>query len=225
MLIHGIGTSHHYFAGLHRVLARTADTWSVDLPGFGGTPKPAASPTVHEMAAALGVVLDHWGGPPFVLIGHSMGAQWAVELARARPDLVAAVVLIGPVVDRAHRSLRAQLLALLVDACKEPPRVNTLAVMAYLRCGPRHFLRQAKQMKRYRTEAAVSELSVPILVVRGARDPVAGARWVRELRDVASDGSLVTVPGRAHAVHATAPRTVARAVRAFVRERVAGGAT
>lgn len=102
------------------------------------------------MATALGAVLDGLSGPPYVLI--------------------------GPVVDRAHPSLVAQLRALLIDACREPPRVNGLACMAYLRCGPRYFLRQAKQMQRYRTEAGVSELRVPILVLRGARSRSRSAR-------------------------------------------------
>ncbi|MGW9020733.1 alpha/beta fold hydrolase [Leucobacter chromiiresistens] len=218
VLLHGIGLSHRYFAQLHDDLARAAEVRSIDLPGFGSAPKPLAAPDVPTMAAALGAVLDALGGPPNVLIGHSMGAQWAAELARQRPDLVAAVVLIGPVVDRAHRSLRAQLVALLIDACAEPPRVNALACASYLRCGPRTFLRQAVRMRRYRIETAVAQLGVPVLVMRGARDRVAGPRWVHELVRSAPRGALVTVPGGAHAVHASAPREVADAVRAFATE-------
>lgn len=225
VLLHGIGLSHRYFARLHDELARTAEVRSIDLPGFGSAPKPRTAPDVPTMAAALGAVLDALGGPPSVLIGHSMGAQWAAELARRRPDLVAAAVLIGPVVDRAHRSLGAQLVALLVDAWGEPPRVNVLACAAYLRCGPRTFLRQAVHMRRYRIEAAVAELRVPVLVVRGARDGVAGARWAHELQRSARCGAIVTVPGCAHAVHASAPREVAAAVRAFAAENGRSGAS
>ena len=215
VLVHGIGTSHHYLSRLHRELARSADVWSIDLPGFGSAPKPASAPDVGEMANALGRVLEGVGGPPFVMIGHSMGAQWVTELARLRPDLVRAVVLIGPVVDREHRSVLAQFRALAVDALRETPSVNGLVLTAYLRCGPRYFLRQARYMVRYRLEERIAEVRVPALVVRGGRDVVAGARWSRLLRDRATRSGLVTFARHRHAVQHTAPREVAAAIREF----------
>ena len=40
VLIHGIGVSHRYLRRLHGLLAETGDTYSIDLPGFGATPRP-----------------------------------------------------------------------------------------------------------------------------------------------------------------------------------------
>ena len=41
VLVHGIGASHRYLTPLHADLARSADVYSIDLPGFGGaTPGP-----------------------------------------------------------------------------------------------------------------------------------------------------------------------------------------
>jgi alpha-beta hydrolase superfamily lysophospholipase len=48
VLIHGIGVSHRYLARLHDLLAATAPTYSLDLPGFGGTPKPGRQLSVEE---------------------------------------------------------------------------------------------------------------------------------------------------------------------------------
>jgi pimeloyl-ACP methyl ester carboxylesterase len=85
VLVHGVGTSHRYFARLHDELARDADTVSVDLPGFGGVAKPDHVLEVAETASGLAQVLDALGAGPYILVGHSMGTQWVVELAAKLP--------------------------------------------------------------------------------------------------------------------------------------------
>ncbi|AWB96963.1 alpha/beta hydrolase [Agromyces badenianii] len=218
VLVHGVGVSHRSLARLHEELARTADVFSIDLPGFGGLPKPHGDVDVAGMAAALGDVLDLLGLTNVVLVGHSMGTQWVVELAAARPQLAKGVVIIGPVTDSRHRSLAAQLIALAVDTVGEPPNVNRVVFADYLRCGPRWYLRQTRHMVEYRLDRRVEDLAMPLLVVRGGNDPIAGTEWCRRLRDHAPHGSLVIVPRNRHVVQYTAPRAVAAAVRAWLTE-------
>jgi pimeloyl-ACP methyl ester carboxylesterase len=216
VLLHGIGASHRYLSHLHAELARTCTVHSVDLPGFGGLPKPVQAPDVPDMAGALTRVLDRLGVRDAVVVGHSMGAQWAVETAVQRPDLARAVVAIGPVSDREHRSLRAQGAALALDILGEPPRVNAVVFADYLRCGPVYFLREARPMIRYTIEDRVRDLAAPLLVIRGGDDPIAGPAWCALLSERAVRGTLVEVPGHRHVVQHTAPREVAAAVRTLM---------
>ncbi|MCR8671952.1 alpha/beta fold hydrolase, partial [Agrococcus sp. HG114] len=212
VLVHGIGVSRRYFARLHGVLAARARVISVDLPGFGGLPKPARDVDVAAMAAALGAVLERCETGPVVLVGHSMGAQWAVELALQRPELVSSVVAIGPVADERHRTALAQLRALAVDSLRELPSANAVIASDYVRCGPVWYLVQLRHMLDYALERRVAALEVPLLVLRGERDSIAGMRWCRELRDRAPRARLVHVPGHPHAVQHSAPRAVADAI-------------
>jgi pimeloyl-ACP methyl ester carboxylesterase len=216
VLVHGIGTSHRYFARLHTELEADATVYSLDLPGFGGNLRPAFSPTVREMAFLVANSLDELGVRDAVLIGHSMGAQWVVELALLRPDLVSRVVIIGPVTDSEHRSLIAQSKALAVDVLGEPPLVNAVVFMDYLLCGPRYFLAQSKPMLSYPIDERVASLTQPLLVLRGGNDPIASEQWCRRLVARAPIGCLVTVPRNRHVVQFTAPKAVAGAVRAFI---------
>lgn len=216
VLIHGIGVSHRYYERLHRRLGIEARVASIDLPGFGGLPKPHWNPTIGEMAAALAEVLDRLGVRSAVLVGQSMGAQWVAELAARRPDLASHVVLIGPVSDERHRTPLAQGVALLADILREPPRSNLPVFTDYVRCGPRWFDAQLRWMLSYRLEDAVARLTMPLLILRGARDPIAGMRWCRELRDTAPEARLVLVPGAPHNAQTTAPVAVASALLAFV---------
>lgn len=216
VLIHGIGTSHRYLARLHTELGKNADVHSIDLPGFGGVPKPAFSPSIPAMAVAISSVLDQLNISGAVVVGHSMGAQWATELGVTRPDLVAALTLIGPVTDTAHRSLRYQSLMLARDVLGETPVVNTTVFNDYLRCGPRWFLKQSRFMIPYPLEQQLRQLRVPVLVLRGGNDPIARTDWCRRLVRSAAHAQLVVVPGHRHVVQFTAPRAVASAIHAFL---------
>jgi len=216
VLVHGIGTSHRYFSRLHHELESDGPVYSLDLPGFGGALKPSFSPTVREMALLLARSLDELALRDVVLVGHSMGAQWVVELALLRPDLASHVVLIGPVSDSKHRSLLAQSRALAVDILGEPPLTNAVVFLDYLRCGPAYFLAQSTPMLSYPIDERVASLTQPLLVLRGGNDPIASEDWCRRLVARAPIGCLVTVPHNRHVVQFTAPRAVAGALRSFV---------
>ncbi|WP_378144456.1 alpha/beta fold hydrolase [Cnuibacter sp. UC19_7] len=216
VLVHGIGVSHRYYERLHARLARTARVASIDLPGFGGLPKPHWNPSIGDMAAALAEVLDRLEVRQAVLVGQSMGAQWVTELAVRRPDLASRVVLIGPVSDERHRTAFSQGIALLADILREPPHSNLTVLTDYVRCGPRWFGAQLQWMLSYRLEDAVAQLTMPLLLLRGARDPIAGLRWCRRLRSRARAARLVLVPKAPHNAQTTAPVAVASAVLDFV---------
>ena len=123
VLVHGIGMSHRYLARLLDRLAGSGTVHSVDLPGFGGTARPAAPMTVADGATALGGALDGLGVSGVVLVGHSMGAQFATELAAQRPSSSPTSSSSAPSPTRAAAP-RAQALNLTRDALKEPPSGN-----------------------------------------------------------------------------------------------------
>ncbi len=219
VLIHGIGMSHRYLSRLHDVLAADGPVLSIDLPGYGGLPKPDHDLDVPAMGRALGEVIASRGVGPVVLVGHSMGAQWAAEVAFQRPELVTDLVLIGPVADAEHRTLGAQTRALALDTLGETPVANAIVFTDYLRCGPRWYLKQVRHMLRYPLEDRVTAVPMPVLVIRGARDPIAGMRWCRELRDRARSGALVLIPGQHHVAQHSAAKAVAEAIRAHTAAR------
>jgi pimeloyl-ACP methyl ester carboxylesterase len=216
VLVHGIGVSHRYLARLHQVLARTVDTISIDLPGFGSAPHPDRQLTVADHGAFIHDVLDRAGVGRRVLVGHSMGAQFVLEAALQRPEQVPHVVLMGPVVDVRNRTVLRQMLALTKDALlHETPGSNAVVFSDYLRCGPRWYLKQLRVMMSYRTEDRIRRLNPPVMVLRGASDPIATGEWCRVLARRAPAGKLVEVPGCGHVVQYTGTVQVADAITAF----------
>ena len=86
---------------------------TIDRAGYGDSdPLPATTlPTIPQHAADAAAVLDHLGIRSAVLAGWSAGGRVAAALAAARPDLAAALFLIGapapddevPWIDDAYR--------------------------------------------------------------------------------------------------------------------------
>lgn len=96
LALHGWGRSR---TDLARAVQGTS-ALLLDLPGFGASPPPPEPWGTAEYAALLAPLLDD--GEPRVLVGHSFGGRIAVQLAAARPDRVAGVVLTGvPLLRRA----------------------------------------------------------------------------------------------------------------------------
>ena len=206
VLLHGIGVSHRYLARLHLELAKEADVYTFDLPGFGKASRPLRQLQVEDFAAFVSAVLTEAGVSRYVVVGHSMGTQFAVELALREPDRVAGAVLMGPVVDTPRKTVTQQALALTRDALfSETLTSNALVFSDYFRAGPRWYLTELPVMMAYPTEERLAGVSQPVLVLRGARDPVARRPWCERLARVASQGTMAEVPGQGHVVQHTAP--------------------
>ncbi|MDO9397361.1 MAG: alpha/beta hydrolase [Herbiconiux sp.] len=68
----------------------------VENRGSGGSPEVPGPATTAELAADVAALLDRLGEPRADVAGISMGACVAQELALARPELVARLVLVAP---------------------------------------------------------------------------------------------------------------------------------
>lgn len=219
VLVHGIGVSSRYFGPLERDLSRTGRVVAPDLPGFGRSRMPDEPPlSVVEHADVLAALIEELGLDRPVVVGHSMGAQFVTELAIRRPELVGALVLVGPVVDPEAASLTRQGLRLAADFVREPPRGAALQLREYLRTGVRWYLATARHMVAYRLEERLPLVTVPVAVARGSRDPVSPSAFVRRLA-ASAGGTVEEIPGGAHVVQWSRPDAV-RALVERVRERV-----
>lgn len=211
VLVHGIGVSALYHARLARALAPSGSVHVVDLPGFGQAPRPGRPLGIEDHAGVLNAYVRSAGLPHPHLVGHSMGTQVVVEAALQDPDLYADVVAIGGVVDPEARTAARQALRLAQDVLREPPTTNWTVLSGYARTGLRWYLRTLPVMLDYRTEEALPRLRVPLLVVRGARDPIATGPWAAHMGRLAGT-RVVEIEGAAHVAMHTHPDQVASAV-------------
>jgi pimeloyl-ACP methyl ester carboxylesterase len=208
ILVHGLGVGARYFRPLAAELGPDARVPEVREP----LPIP-------ELAARFADAFDE----PAVVVANSMGCQVAVELAARRPELVEALVLVGPTVDPSARSVVRHAGRLLVDAWYEPPSLTAIVVRDYLSMGPLDVLRQARHALSHRIDELLPLVGQPTVVVRGAHDPLCPADWARRAASLPRDGRLVTIAGAAHAAHYSHPREVAQLVRELSGTRATAG--
>jgi len=224
VLVPGIGMSHRYLRRLAAALAPHGRVGVIDLPGFGANSTPAHPLSVQTFGALIGRALDVAGISSCVLLGHSMGAQFAVELAVRRPALVSHLLLVGPVVDPERRSARHQALGLAADSLLESPSANGIVFTDYWRSGPRWYLATLPAMLGYPIEHRIRLVGQPVLVLRGSRDPIARAAWCRELAGRARNGRFAEIEGQPHVVQHSAADQVAAEILAFLTAPVGRGA-
>lgn len=200
VLVHGIGVSGRYFAPLERELAGPGGGRVVvpDLPGFGDSPRAEHPLSIGDHADVVAALVEHLGLVQPVIVGHSMGAQVVAEAAVRRPDLVGTAVLVGPVADPRARSALGQGARLARDLPREPAAVTLLQTREYARCGLAWYLETLPHMLEYPMEDRVAQIAAPLLLVRGANDPVAPEAYVRDLGRLAGDARLLTVPAAGH---------------------------
>ncbi|MEO8667839.1 MAG: acetoin dehydrogenase dihydrolipoyllysine-residue acetyltransferase subunit, partial [Bauldia sp.] len=96
VFIHGFGGDYLSWSFNQGAVAENRQTYAIDLPGHGGSTKDVGGGTVGELADALNDYLDAIGAAPAHLVGHSLGAAVAIELALKAPQKVAALSLIAP---------------------------------------------------------------------------------------------------------------------------------
>jgi pimeloyl-ACP methyl ester carboxylesterase len=110
LLLHGNPGSLSDWERVLPRLAGVADTLTLDLPGFGRSPRPGPEPEslslerLAEHAVAAADALS-WR-EPFFIVGHSHGGGVALAAAALFPRRVAGLVLVGTLGAPAHASYR-----------------------------------------------------------------------------------------------------------------------
>lgn len=178
--------------------------------------KPNRILGVEDHSRVLATWLDAVAERGLCVIGHSFGCQVAVDLAVRRPDLVAALVLVGPTADPGARSMAGQALRWAYDLVFEDKRQAAIFAADLLDAGARRVIGTLRLSVRDRIDEKLSTVSVPILFVRGARDRIAPARWLAEAAARTPAARTMAIPQAAHNAVTTAGAEMARTIASTV---------
>lgn len=184
----------------------------LDVPGFAAPAERAPTPPlVGPLADLVANWLTGVPGSPVVLVGHSTGAQVALRAAVRNPDRVRALVLLGMTFPPRLRRAAPMLRAAAGTAVREPVRLLGAVLPDYLRAGPLRLTRYLDSARGDHPEDVLPQVGCPVLLVAGARDPLAPPAWIEEAAMHAPGSRTVTLPG-AHGFPYSAPEATAAVV-------------
>ena len=104
VLLHGLASTCRIWDFVAPILARDFAVIAVDQRGHGDSGKPEQGYDFASVAGDAAALLEGRGIQSPVLVGHSWGADVALELAAARPDLLQGSVFVdGGTIDASAR--------------------------------------------------------------------------------------------------------------------------
>jgi pimeloyl-ACP methyl ester carboxylesterase len=224
--------------------AAAAAGWRVlvpDLPGFGESPLPTAAPSLRVVAEEVLGLLDERDVDRCVLGGVSLGGYVAMELLRARPTMLAGLVLCdtkasadGP----EARANRERLAGLALEAGEGVGRLLEQAVLPGLLGATTREQRpevvervrgwvhaaDASSVAWYQRAMAdrpdsvgdLADVDLPTLVVWGEEDALSDRAEQDLMVGAVSDGTLVVVPRAGHLANVEDPAAVSTAMLQFL---------
>lgn len=243
VLLHGWGGDARVWGELPHRLAPWGPVECRDLPGYGATPDDGAphdEAGFSACAARIAATLP----PGSTVCGWSLGALLALAAARAAPDRVGRLVLIGatprftaPPTDSAPPGLPPETLAAFVAALAADPAATRARFVALMHQGdararaliralasalaephpaPTALARGLAWLGTVDLRAAVAAIRQPTLLLHGAHDPLMPLAAAEWLAATLPAARLECVAGAAHAPFLSDPERAAAAIGAFL---------
>lgn len=221
VLVHGVGVSGRNMAPTGEALADRCHVFVPDLPGFGKSSNPDHVLDTSELADALAAWMDAVGIDSAAVLGNSYGCQIAAEFAVRHPRRVERAVLQGPTIDPHARGFPRQFFRWLVNGMRERSTQSEVTFRDWRDAGFVRVVKTGMASLRHRIEECLPEIGVPVLVVRGTRDPAVPQGWAEEAASLLPDGRLALIPGAAHTITFNHPDELAEVVLPFLEEGAA----
>ncbi|HEV2707796.1 MAG TPA: alpha/beta hydrolase [Pyrinomonadaceae bacterium] len=220
VLVHGLLVSSLYMLPTAQRLAPFYRVFAPDMPGFGKSDKPSRALNVRGMAVALGEWMDAIGLGRAVLVGNSLGCQIIADVAARSPHRVEGVVLTGPTVDCAGRTVREQSKRLLIDMTRERFSLALIQLRSLCEAGLKRSWQTAQFALEDRIEEHLPHLHAPVLVIRGSNDQITPQVWAEQVAGLLPRGRLAVIQGAPHALNYSTPDELVSLIREFVEREV-----
>jgi pimeloyl-ACP methyl ester carboxylesterase len=162
-----------------------------DRPGFGESGPDGALPSLADQASAIAALLDEADTGRAILVGHSLGAPIAAQLAVDHPGRIAALVLVAGALDPAQEKIHW---AQPIGAWGPVERLLPRAIR-----NANHELMALKPQLQA-LEPRLASLRCPVFILHGTKDdlvPYANTGFMKAAMPAAPI-SLSTLEGRNH---------------------------
>lgn len=232
VLLHGVGLKAEFWAKLIKYLIDDFSIYAIDLPGHGASQSLKAN--LHGLADYSDVVAAYLKTfqHPVYLVGHSMGAMIALDIATKYPAIINTVAALNGVFRRSDMALKAvqkraaQISGIAQGELKTEatltrwfgpdPSGDDLESLesctAWLHATPITDYMQAYYVFAHHdgpTEEELSQLKMPALFVTGSKEPNSTPDMSRQMAKISPIGKVKIIKDAAHMMPMTHAKNVA----------------
>jgi pimeloyl-ACP methyl ester carboxylesterase len=239
LLLCGLGDAHDAWAHQLDSYASRFRVTAMDNRGVGRSSLPDAAFNVADMAIDAARVLEHFGIARAHVAGFSMGGAIAQELALARPDLVASLILVNTwcrtnaferelfdtwawTARRAENDaqfVRSMLLWVYTRRAHVDGSIERWVEAALCAEHPQStdaFVRTCEAIAEHDTRDRLHEIGAPALVIAGDEDLIFPPAVQRDLAAQLPNARLELMAGEAHQPFQEAPEAFDAIVLDFI---------
>ncbi len=211
VMLHGVGLRSEAWNPLIDAMSVGYRVVALDMLGHGETPAPDTDVYLKDYCLAISDILNE----PCILVGHSMGARIALDLASRMPDKVMGVVALNAIFERgpqAATAIQSRASALIDDSVSDPTptlsrwfgdesSAERSACEYWLRSvNPRGYrlAYQAFAAQDGPPREELAALTCPALFMTGADEPNSTPEMSLEMAEIAPHGMAQIVENAAH---------------------------
>ena len=236
VLVHAVGVDLTYWGDQIEMLQASYDVVAYDLPGHGGSAKPAKNFGFTDAVETLTKVITDADAGPAHIVGLSVGGMIAQNLALARPALVRSLTLVDTTStfpdavrtafhDRA-RLTRAEGMGAVLKQTLERwftegfiqrrPDVIDRVTRTLLADDPEIHAGMWEMIATLDTAPRLANLNTPTLVMVGEHDPSTPVAASRAIAERIPGSVLRIVPGASHMAPLEKPTLVNDILQGFL---------
>ncbi|MBM3458268.1 MAG: alpha/beta fold hydrolase [Armatimonadetes bacterium] len=236
LLIPGLGGSTHVWYAQSKGLSPVLRVTTVDPRGHGQSEKPSGPYSIPMLAADMAALIHTAGIAPAIVVGSSMSAMTAVQLAAEQPELVSAVVLVGgfpmlgpPGKERMEgraRTAEGEGMGPLADLVastalgahthRTQPALVGLFRAALLANDPQAYAASCRAIVEADVTPQLARVHQPTLILLGSEEQVAPLPAARALKAGIPHAEFVVLPQAGHLPFLEQPAAFNAALQEFV---------
>jgi pimeloyl-ACP methyl ester carboxylesterase len=232
LLLHPMGSSTYAWSKVIKSLAEEHTVYALDAMGQGDSDKPEKDYTIAEFANAVVNFMKVKGINKASLIGNSIGAVFATQIAASNPDIVDKLILVGCPCRETEQE-RKENLANMKNRYDEKnmpfPRTMETLKQSYTHVSP-EFLKKVNEDLRkvgvwsYKTSIALNnydivpalgKIKAKTLIVFGEKDMLRSKE--NAIKNYIKDSELVLIPDAGHVPQMDNPEAFLKVVQPFLK--------
>ena len=241
LFIHGVGLCADAWQQQIDTLERQASLYAIDLPGHGNSPPlHHAEADLMSYCQQVKLFIDHVIDDSVILVGHSLGALIAVEMAALYPKSIKGVIAISGVYQRSPEAVAAVLARAQQLATSPPDHDSSYSTLIrwFGENPSNEHRRMAEQCQNWLNQSSragyaaaysvfaaqsgvktesLEKLAIPCLFITGTNDPNSTPRMSEQMAQAVQAGEACIINEARHMLQMTHADEVNNEIARFIK--------